>query len=129
MASGRPEALDRCPWLCAAPQGPDTPFDWPVFFVVDSLRVLITVGAVLLIAVSVSAILKSPSHGQKCRFGGGIGAYLYMFGTELSHLGDLPHWRFIVGIAAVPLLLWGYYQHLYREFPARDKPHGQDPPT
>ena len=50
------EALERCPWLCSAPDGPNTPFDWPVFLVIDLVRVYMTFAAVLLIVVSGWAI-------------------------------------------------------------------------
>jgi hypothetical protein len=122
----RPEALDRCPWLCSAPDGPNTAFDWPIFFVIDTLRILMTVGAFALIGVSTWAISRSRVNGQKCRFAAFAAACIYMFGTELSHLGDTPHWRFLVGLACTALALWGYYQHLFRELPARAKPDPED---
>ena len=73
LQSGRAEALDACPWLCGAPTGPGTPFAWPVFFVVDSLRLLLTLGAAELIAISIRAISRSTTSGQKTRFAGAIG--------------------------------------------------------
>jgi hypothetical protein len=117
----QPEALDRCPWLCSAPGGPNTPFAWPVLFVVDSLRVLITVGSVVLVIISVWAIRRSVARGQVLRFLGVVPIYFYVLGTELDHLGDWPHWRFVTGLTGISLLLWGYWEHLYRELPAREK--------
>ena len=125
-ARGQVEALDTCPWLCHAPTGPGTPFDWPVFFVIDTLRLLMLLGGVALIAISLWSIRRSTTPGQKTRFAGAIGLYIYVIGTELDHLGDVPHWRFLVGLASIPLLLWGYYHHLHHELPAKSKPR-QDP--
>ena len=122
----RPEALDRCPWLCSAPTGPSTPFAWPVFFVVDTVRILICLGALALIAISVWSIARSDTRGQKARFAGAMGLYIVVIGTELDRLGDTPHWRFLVSVTAIPLLLWGYYKHLRHELPARDKPEPED---
>jgi len=117
----RAEALDTCPWLCGAPTGPGTPFDWPVFFVVDSLRLLMVLGAAVLIVISIQAIMRSTTPGQKTRFAGAIGLYVYVLGTEIDRLGDTPHWRFVVGLTAIPLLLWGYYRHLRHELPAETR--------
>ena len=121
------EALDRCPWLCGAPLGPGTPFAWPVYFVIDSFRILIVIGCVVLIGVSVWAIHRSPTLGQKCRFAFAAFMCIAAMGTELDRLGDLPHWRFVVNLTGVTLGLWGYYQHLFRELPARDRTTRQDP--
>ena len=121
------EALDRCPWLCATPDGPDTPFEWPVYLVVDLLRLLITAGALVLIAVSVWAIRRSTTAGQKIRFLAVIALLVSIIGTELGHLGDAPHWRFLVNLTGIVLMAWGYYQHLFREMPARDRHVRQDP--
>lgn len=128
VAADSAEALDRCPWLCSAPDGPNTAFDWPVFFVIDLLRVLIDVGALVAALVSIWAIRRSHVTGQKLRFLGSALLCVYVIGTELDHLGDVPHWRFLVGLTAIPLLLWGYYLNLRHELPAREKPDpGQDP--
>ena len=116
------EALDRCPWLCSAPRVPGTPFDWPVFFVIDSLRLLLVVGAAVLIVISVWSVHRAVVPGQKTRFAGAIGLYLIVAGTELDHLGDIPHWRFFVALASIPLLVWGHYRHLRHELPAKSKP-------
>jgi branched-subunit amino acid ABC-type transport system permease component len=126
----QPEALDRCPWLCAAPQGPDTPFDWPVFFIVDSLRLIITAGAVVLILLTAWAIRRSQVRGQKLRFLSVVPLLISTLGTELTHLGDVPHWRFAVNLAGVAIMAWGYWEHLHCELPARHKPEpkGQDLP-
>lgn len=126
QVQGHAEALDTCPWLCHAPTGPGTPFAWPVFFVVDSLRLLMMLGGAVLITISLWAIHQSTAQGQKTRFAGAIGLYIYVIGTEVEHMGDAPHWRFVVGLTCVPLLLWGYYRHLRHELPAETKPR-QDP--
>jgi hypothetical protein len=134
----RNEALDLCPWLCTAPQGPDTPFAWPAYLVVDSLRVLIVVAAVVLIAATVWTIHRSPARGQKLRFLGVVPLYLYVVQSELSHLGDQPHSRFITGLAGTAIMLWGYWEHLSCERPASRRrkgckwppprdPEGQEP--
>jgi hypothetical protein len=117
----QPEALEHCPWLCSAPDGPNTPFDWPVYFVVDTLRLGITVVAVALIVISIWAITRSRAAGQKVRFLAVVPLLVSVLGTELEHLGDVPHWRFLTGLTGVLLLSWGYYQHLFREVPARDR--------
>lgn len=122
-----PEALDRCPWLCGAPLGPGTPFAWPVFFVVDSFRVYIIVAAFILICISVWAIRRADVRGQKGRFVYAALMTIGALGTELDRLGDLPHWRFAVYLAGVTIGLWSYYEHLFRELPARDRPARQDP--
>lgn len=119
------EALDRCPWLCSAPTGPSTPFAWPVYFIVDSLRVYIVVAAFALIALSIWAIRRSTAAGQKCRFAFALLMCVGALGTELDRLGDLPHWRFAVYLTAVSIGLYGYYRHLTREDPARDQGHQQ----
>ena len=121
-----PEALDRCPWLCSAPNGPNTPFAWPTFFVVDGLRLAMTIGAVVLIGIAVWSIHRSITRGQKARFTALIMLCLTVVGTELDHLGDLPHWRFLVNLVGITLGLWGHYEHLFHELPARVKPR-QDP--
>jgi hypothetical protein len=126
MSTAHSEAIEQCPWLCTAPTGPSTPFAWPVFFVIDSVRILICVGALALILISVWSITRSTVHGQKTRFAGAVGLYLIVIGTELDRLGDTPHWRFLVAAASIPLLLWGYYQHLRHELPARNKPEPGD---
>lgn len=123
----QPEALERCPWLCGAPDGPNTPFDWPVYFVIDTLRLGITAGAFALIVVSIWAIGRSRATGQKMRFLAVVPLLISVFGTELAHLGDAPHWRFLTSLTGILLLSWGYYQHLFHELPARERPTRQDP--
>jgi hypothetical protein len=117
----RPEALDVCPWLCGGPNYPSTPFVGPVFLVVDSLRVLIALGSLALVLISAWGIPRAGSSGQKCRFLGYIGFSLFVAGTEISRLGDWPHWRFLVGLVTVPVALYGSYQHLFHETPAHDR--------
>ena len=123
MATERNEAIDQCPWLCGAPTGPNTPFDWPVYFVIDSFRVFIAVACVVLIAISIWAIRRSRTLGQKCRFAFAACMCIGAMGTEISRIGDLPHWRFVVYLTGVILGLWAYYRHLFCEVPARDRPH------
>lgn len=126
-----PSAMDIgvCPWLCGGPNYPHTPFAWPVFTIVDTLRVLIAVGAVLLVLASIWAIPRATIRGQRCRFLGYVGAGLFIAGTEIQHLGDVPHWRFLVGLVTVPIALYGVHQHLFREMPARDvQPRGSARP-
>lgn len=126
MPGDSTEAISRCPWLCGAPTGPSTPFDWPVFFIIDSFRIYIVVACVALIAISVWAIRRSKASGQKCRFAFAMLMCVGAMGTEIDRLGDLPHWRFVVYLTGVTLGLWGYYQHLFHELPARDRPTRQD---
>jgi hypothetical protein len=123
----RPEAIGLCSRLCA-PQGPDTPFAWPAYFVVDSLRVSMSIAALVLIASTVWAVRRSEARGQALRFLGCVSLYLYVVQTELSHLGDQPHSRFVVGLAGIALMAWGYWEHLYRELPARHKPRDRNEP-
>ena len=124
---GSAEAIDRCPWLCGAPTGPGTPFDWPVFFIIDSFRIYIVIAAFVLVCISVWAIRRSETLGQKCRFAFAAFMCIGAMGTEIDRLGDLPHWRFVVYLTGVTIGLWGYYQHLFRELPAQDRPTRQDP--
>jgi hypothetical protein len=118
----QPEALDLCPWLCAAPTGPSTPFAWPALLVVDTFRLLIAAAAAVLVVVSVWAIRCSITQGQKCRFAFAALLALASLGTELDRIGDWPHWRFVVNLTGVALGLWGYYQHFRHELPASDRP-------
>lgn len=127
MPPAQPEAFDQCPWLCGAPLGPDTPFAWPVYFVIDSFRIYIVIASVILIFASVWAIRRSKTFGQKCRFTFAACMCIGAMGTEIDRLGDLPHWRFVVYLTGVTIGLWGYYQHLFHEVPARDRPTRQDP--
>lgn len=121
------EALSTCPWLCSAPLGPGTPFQGPVFLVIDSLRILIVIASIALIALSLWAMHRSHVLGQKCRFAFAAFMCVGALGTEIDRLGDWPHWRFIVNLAGITLGLWGYYQHLFREHPAQERTTRQDP--
>ena len=127
VTSGQAEAFGVCPWLCSGPDYPSTPFAWPVFAVVDTLRVLIVLGTAVLFAAAVLAIHKSVTAGQRCRFLYTVGTALIMVGTEVEHLGDWPHWRFLISLTIVPIGLYGIYQHLCHEIPARDAPAGPRP--
>lgn len=125
----QPEAFgasDVCPFLCGGPDYPSTPFEWPVFAVADTLRILIAVAAVVLLVASTRAIPASLTKGQKCRFLYVVGTSLVMFGTEIQHLGDWPNWRFLVSLVTVVIGLYGIWQHLFHELPARERPPGQD---
>jgi hypothetical protein len=125
-AHGQAEAIDVCPWLCSAPPGPSTPFNWPIFFFTDSLRLFMTIGAVALLVTSIWAIRHTNAPGQKLRFAAMALLCLTVAGTEINHLGDVPHWRFLVNLTGIALGLWGYHQHLFHELPATSKPR-QDP--
>jgi hypothetical protein len=122
----QPEPRNHCPWICAAPTGPDTPFDWPFFFIIDALRIFMTAGAVVMIGISAWAVRRAESHGQKARFLMAALLFLSVSDTELSHLGDSPHRRFMFNLVAVAVGLWAYHQHLFHELPARDKSNGAD---
>src|SRR5690349_15737151 len=100
----RPEAFhaaDLCPWLCRAPQTPNTPFAWPVFFILDSFRVYIAAAALLLVVVSLWAIRKSGVAGQKGRFVFAALMCVGAFGTEVEQIGMWPHYRFVVYLTGV----------------------------
>lgn len=126
---GQAEAFDMCPWLCGGPDYPSTPFAWPVFAIIDTLRVFITLGALAILALSFWAIRKAIIRGQRCRFLYTAGTAAIMIGTEIAHLGDWPHWRFLVSLVIVPIGLYGIHQHLFHERPARDaEPQGSAHP-
>jgi hypothetical protein len=118
--------VDLCPWLCRAPQEPGTPFAWPVFTIVDTFRILIALGCCILVAISLWAIRRSTTQGQMARFGMAFCLCLGAGTTEIEQIGMWPHYRFVIYLAGVTLGLWGYWRHLFREIPARDKPTGQD---
>jgi cytochrome c oxidase assembly factor CtaG len=118
-----------CPWLCRAPQQPDTPFAWPTLFVVDIFRLYIAVAALILVALSVWAIRRSGIAGQKGRFAFAALMTFGAFGTELQQIGMWPHWRFVVYFAGVTIGLWSYWRHLFCEMPAQDRHPEQDSST
>lgn len=111
-----------CPWLCRAPQTPDTPFAWPFFTVLDTLRVYIAVAALAIVVMSAWAIRRSRISGQKGRFVCVALLCVGAFGTEIQQIGMWPHYRFVVYFAGVTIGLWSYYRHLFHELPARDRP-------
>lgn len=121
------ESADICPWLCGGPSYPHTPFAWPIFTIVDSIRVVIALTALALVAASTWAIRKAVTRGQRCRFLYIIGTAIIMIGTEVEHMGDWPHWRFLVSLVAVALGAWDIWQHLFHELPARDTGPPRDP--
>jgi hypothetical protein len=122
------QALDLCPWLCRAPQEPGTPFAWPIFTILDTFRVYIALGAFVLVAVSLWAMARSKTQGQRVRFAMAFCLCLGAGTTEIEQIGMWPHYRFVVYFAGVTLGLWGFWRHLFREIPAHDRHQGQDAP-
>jgi len=114
-------AVDVCPWLCGGPDYPSTPFTGPAFVVIDSLRVLIALGATTLLVAAAWAIPRSVTKGQQCRFLYVVGTAIIIVGTEIQHLGDWPNWRFLAALVTTTIGFYGVYQHLFHELPARDK--------
>lgn len=127
MSAVPPEAIDVCPLLCGpGPGNPGTPFAWPVFAIVDTLRILAALGAALLFVDSIRALRGAGTRGQQCRFLYVTGTTVVLAGGQLDGLGNWPTWRFPIVLVVVALGVYGVHQHLHHELPARDAPPKPD---
>lgn len=88
------------PPLCA-PQGPDDPWGSVVLIITDSARVLLVLLALwVLITVTKCAVYSVISSRIALYLS--VDAFcIIIAGTELSHIGDDPHWRFALAAFAV----------------------------
>lgn len=104
----------ECFAICA-PDGPSTPFAYPVLWV-DILRLIIMVLGVTIIVLTPRLMLRAVALGQVLRLGGAGCFALISIGTEVDHLGDYPHYRLFVMLLGVCLMSAGIWR-MRREIP------------
>jgi hypothetical protein len=102
------EIMIACSNLLCAPTGPGTPFAGPWLAVVDTVRVVMCVAALLLVALSAREIgNRRLPRRQRARFAALALFPASVLGTELAHLGDEPHYRLVLNLACVAIALAG----------------------
>lgn len=111
---------ELCYAICA-PDGPSTPFALPDIVWIDSLRLLVMVMGVVLIVVTPRLVLRAEALGQQMRLAGQGFFALIVIGTEVGHLGDDMHYRLVLSLLGISLLLWGAWRMRY-EVPPRTRP-------
>lgn len=117
---------DCAPFLCP-PTGPSLPFGEPLLLVLDALRVVIMLGGIYMIAMSAMAITLVRQPRQRGVYAAVIIATLSIMGTELDHLGDYIHYRFLINMAFVGVGCWALHriQRSVRDWNWADPPTGR----
>ncbi len=87
------------PWC--APQGPGHPWGSPTLALYDSIRVLIILAALWTVGSSIRSAVWTDDRDQCLRFLALAAFAVVAGGTELEHIGDDIHWRFVATIVAV----------------------------
>lgn len=116
--------MDGCviEFLCS-PSGPGTPFapGWMILW--DSLRVLLVVGSLAIIARSTQLYIEARRQRQAERFLALALFALVCLTTELSKLGNDPSYRLAINLVAVLAGLSGCFRHGSRLLRHRGERH------
>lgn len=115
--------LTVCPVFCN-PHGPNTPFATPLLVVVDVLRVVSVVGALLIVALVLRVFRRVEVSGQRSRFLAFALFALVVANTEMNKIGDYPSLRLPMSLAAVIYAVHGMRSVLTLELPAQPRDRG-----
>lgn len=113
-------AAECFPLLCS-PSGPGTPFADIGLVIADTVRVLCSLGVVVLVVLHIIAIGRCTS-GQRLRFASLSVFAMAALGTEIEHLGDTASYRLGLNALGIALALVGAVSFLRDSSTADETP-------
>ncbi len=108
---------ETCLFCFHPPNGPSTPFATGDLMIIDSVRVVIMLGAAAIIALSVPALRRATWPGQMIRMSALIPLAVLVISIQIEHLGDGPSWRNPLALIGVWYAAYGLWLFLRYEQP------------
>lgn len=102
--------MDIISRLLDPPQGPSDPFGSPVLVIIDSLRVLVVIGAIYVVSRCIWALSAVKHWRQKSRFLALTLAVCILALTQIDHLGDYIHYRLPVTMLVIAFSVHGLWR-------------------